>query len=90
MGANLRAREKLGIMETNDGNISAALKYLSISAVGGLKTSLNLIRQLGYERRVLSESEFTDIVKSTSALQKSIGVTQLRQGGIWLLVLAQR
>ena len=59
----LQARDQLGIMEINGGNIPAALKHLSISAVGGLKTLLDLVRQLGYERGVLSESTFADIVK---------------------------
>ena len=63
MGGHLRAREQLGIMEINGGDISAALKHLSISAVGGLKTLLDLIKQLGFKRGVLSESKFTDIVK---------------------------
>ena len=53
----------MGIMEINDGDISAALKNVSISAVGGLKALLGLIRQLGYERGVVLGSEFTDIVK---------------------------
>ena len=63
MGGYLRAREQLGIMEVNGEDISAALKHLSISAVGELKILLNLIRQLGYKRGVLLESKFTDIVK---------------------------
>ena len=50
-------------MQINGGDISAALKHLSISAVGGLKTLLDLIRQLGDKRGILSESKFTDIVK---------------------------
>ena len=63
MGGHVRAREQLGMMEINGGDISSALKHLSMSAVGGLMTSLDLIRQLGYKRGVLSESKFTGIVK---------------------------
>ena len=63
MDGHLQAREQIVIMEINGGDISAALTYMSISAVEGLKTLLDLIRQLGYERGALSESKFTDIVK---------------------------
>ena len=60
---HLQAREQLRIMEINGRGILPAMKHLSISAVGKLKTSLDLIRQFGYERGKLSESEFTDIFK---------------------------
>ena len=60
---HLQAREQLRIIEINGRDILPAMKHLSISAVGGLKTLLDLIRQLGYERGVLLESKFTDIVK---------------------------